>query len=149
MCRRWSEGNVTRCHRHGTIPKPVDFVGLRWGCDRSGSGETGQGGTLADVMKISPIRHTWSGDFAIGYQTVGDGTIDLLDAAPWASNLDWNWRWDHRARFLRRLGSFSRLILFDPRGWGVSDRHPPGVAPSLEDRAADMSPCSTHSISAR
>jgi len=89
-------------------------------------------------VKISPIGYTWSGDFAIGYQTVGEGPIDLVYLAPWASNLDWNWRWDHHARFLRRLGSFSRLILFDPRGWGVSDRHPPGSTPTLDDLVADM-----------
>jgi pimeloyl-ACP methyl ester carboxylesterase len=89
-------------------------------------------------MKISPIRHTWSGDFAIGYQTVGEGSVDLVYVPPWASNLDWNWRWDHHARFLRRLGSFSRLILFDPRGWGVSDRFQPGAAPSLDELASDL-----------
>lgn len=44
-------------------------------------------------MKISPIRYTWSGDFAISYQTVGEGPVDLLYLAPWASNLDWNWQW--------------------------------------------------------
>ena len=77
-------------------------------------------------VNVSPIRYTWSGDFGIGYQTVGDGPVDLIYLPPWGSNLDWNWKWEHHARFLRRLGSFSRLILFDPRGWGTSDRYPPG-----------------------
>jgi len=89
-------------------------------------------------VDISPIQYTWSGDFGIGYQTVGDGPVDLLYLPPWGSNLDWNWRWDHHARFLRRLGSFSRLILFDPRGWGTSDRYPPGGAPRLEELVDDM-----------
>jgi class 3 adenylate cyclase len=89
-------------------------------------------------VKISPIRYTWSGDFAISYQTVGDGPVDLLYLAPWASNLDWNWRWEHHARFLRRLGSFSRLILFDRRGWGVSDRFPPGQTFTLDQAVEDV-----------
>lgn len=89
-------------------------------------------------MRISPIQYTWSGDFAIAYQTVGDGPVDLLYLAPWASNLDWNWEWEHHARFLRRLGSFSRLILFDRRGWGVSDRYPPGQTATLEELVDDM-----------
>ena len=89
-------------------------------------------------MNPSPIRYTWSGEFAIGYQTIGDGPVDLLYVPPWSSNLDWNWRWDHHARWLRRLASFSRLILFDPRGWGVSDRYPPGATPSLEEHVADI-----------
>ena len=89
-------------------------------------------------MDISPIQYTWSGEFGIGYQTVGDGPVDLLYLPPWGSNLDWNWKWDHHARFLRRLGSFSRLILFDPRGWGTSDRYPPGGAATLEELVGDM-----------
>ena len=89
-------------------------------------------------MNPSPIRYTWSGDFGIGYQTIGEGPVDLLYVPPWTSNLDGNWLWDHHARFLRRLASFSRLILFDPRGWGVSDRYPPGAAPTLEEHTADM-----------
>jgi class 3 adenylate cyclase len=89
-------------------------------------------------VDISPIQYTWSGEFGIGYQTVGDGPVDLLYLPPWGSNLDWNWRWEHHARFLRRLGSFSRLILFDPRGWGTSDRYPPGGAASLEELVDDI-----------
>ncbi len=89
-------------------------------------------------MKISPIQYTWSGDFAIAYQVVGDGPIDLVYLPPWASNLDWNWQWGHHARYLRRLASFSRLILHDPRGWGCSDRFSPGQVPTLEDHVEDL-----------
>ena len=89
-------------------------------------------------MKISPIQYTWSGDFAIAYQVVGEGPIDLVYLPPWASNLDGNWQWSHHARFLRRLASFSRLILHDPRGWGCSDRYAPGQAPSLQDHVDDL-----------
>lgn len=89
-------------------------------------------------MRASPIRFTWSGEFAIGFQTVGDGPVDLVYVPGWATNLDWNWRWDHHARFLRRLASFARVILFDPRGWGVSDRFAPGRAANVDELAADI-----------
>ena len=59
-------------------------------------------------MKRSPITYTWSEEFAIAYQIVGDGPIDLVYLPPWCSNLDGNWMWSHHARFLNRLASFSR-----------------------------------------
>src|SRR5215510_2500750 len=90
------------------------------------------------TMNISPIRYTWSGDYAIAYQIVGDGPLDLVYMPPWCSNLDWNWQWSHHARFLRRLASFSRLILFDARGWGCSDRCPPGAAPTVDENVQDL-----------
>ena len=89
-------------------------------------------------MKRSPITYTWSGDFAIAYQIVGNGPIDLVYLPPWCSNLDGNWMWSHHARFLNRLASFSRLILYDPRGWGCSDRLAPGQTAELEDHVADL-----------
>ena len=89
-------------------------------------------------MKRSPITYTWSEEFAIAYQIVGDGPTDLVYLPPWCSNLDGNWMWSHHARFLNRLASFSRLILYDPRGWGCSDRLAPGQAAELEDHVADL-----------
>lgn len=89
-------------------------------------------------MKRSPVTYTWSGDFAIAYQIVGSGPIDLVYVPPWCSNLDGNWMWSHHARFLNRLASFSRLILYDPRGWGCSDRVAPGQTIELEDHVIDL-----------
>jgi class 3 adenylate cyclase len=89
-------------------------------------------------VKRLPITYTWSGDFAIAYQIVGNGPIDLVYVPPWASNLDGIWMWNHHARFLNRLASFSRLILYDPRGWGCSDRVAPGQAVELEDHVVDL-----------
>ena len=66
------------------------------------------------------IQYT-SGDPQIAYQVVGDGELDLLFAFDWASNLDLIWQHPSVERFLRRLSSFSRLIVFDTRGMGLSD----------------------------
>jgi hypothetical protein len=60
-----------------------------------------------------------SGDVNIAYQVVGDGPIDLVFVMGWVSHLDYFWAEPSFARCLRRLASFSRLILFDKRGTGV------------------------------
>jgi pimeloyl-ACP methyl ester carboxylesterase/DNA-binding CsgD family transcriptional regulator len=67
-------------------------------------------------------RYAKSGDINIAYQVIGDGAIDLVFVMGWASHLDWSWQEPSFARFLRRLSSFSRLIQFDKRGTGFSDR---------------------------
>jgi class 3 adenylate cyclase len=89
-------------------------------------------------MKRSPITYTWSGEYAIAYQVLGEGPIDLVYISPWCSNLDGIWMWSHHARFLNRLASFSRLILYDPRGWGCSDRTAPGQPVTPEEHLTDL-----------
>jgi pimeloyl-ACP methyl ester carboxylesterase len=74
----------------------------------------------------------------IAYQIVGDGPIDLLYLPGYASNLRWQWELPSYARFLERLASFSRLILVDRRGTGLSDRFSPQDLPPLEDLADDL-----------
>ncbi len=63
-------------------------------------------------------------DVHIGYQVFGEGPIDLVYSFGEVSNVDQSWELPEQARFLRRLASFSRVITFDPRGNGVSDRDP-------------------------
>lgn len=88
-------------------------------------------------MRIPPeTRYARSGDLHIAYQTIGEGPIDLVFVMGWVSHLDYFWTEPHFARFLTRLASFSRLILFDKRGTGLSDRVP-GI-PTLEERADDV-----------
>ncbi len=77
-----------------------------------------------------------SGDVSIAYQVLGDGPRDIVFVMGWVSHLDWFWEEPHFARFLRRLASFSRLILFDKRGTGLSDRAV-GL-PTLEQRMDDV-----------
>ena len=67
-------------------------------------------------------RYARSGDLWIAYQVVGDGPVDLLWAPGYLSHLEQNWWWPSYADMLERLASFSRLILFDRRGTGLSDR---------------------------
>jgi pimeloyl-ACP methyl ester carboxylesterase len=77
-----------------------------------------------------------SGDLRIAYQIVGNGSLDLVFVPGFISNLDHYWDEPTLARFLTRLASFSRLILFDKRGTGLSDRL--GSLPTLEERMDDV-----------
>jgi len=79
-----------------------------------------------------------SGEVNIAYQVVGEGPLDLVFVSGWVSNLDLMWEDASYARFLRRLASFSRLILFDKRGTGLSDRVPETDLPTLEARMDDV-----------
>ena len=67
-------------------------------------------------------RYTRSGDVHIAYQVMGEGPIDLVFVPGFVSHLEAGWLNDNRVSFFRRLASFSRLILFDKRGTGLSDR---------------------------
>jgi len=73
----------------------------------------------------------------IGYQVVGEGPVDIVFVMGWTSNIDLMWAEPSLARFLNRLASFSRLILFDKRGMGLSDRVSEDRLPSLEVRMDD------------
>jgi pimeloyl-ACP methyl ester carboxylesterase len=81
-------------------------------------------------------RYAKSGDVNIAYQVVGDGPLDLVLVPGFVSHLDLDWEEPRYAHFLRRLASFSRLIRFDKRGTGLSDR--PGGLPDLETRMDDV-----------
>jgi class 3 adenylate cyclase len=81
-------------------------------------------------------RYAKSGDVSIAYQVVGDGPIDLVLVPGFVSHLELDWEEPAHAHFLRRLASFSRLIRFDKRGTGLSDR--PGGLPDLETRMEDV-----------
>ncbi|MEE1610401.1 adenylate/guanylate cyclase domain-containing protein [Microvirga sp. CF3016] len=77
-----------------------------------------------------------SGDLRIAYQVIGQGPLDLVFVPGFISNLDLYWDEPNMAHFLSRLGAFSRLILFDKRGTGLSDRL--GHLPTLEERMDDV-----------
>jgi pimeloyl-ACP methyl ester carboxylesterase len=79
-----------------------------------------------------------SGDLHIAYQVVGKGPLDLVYVPGWVSHVDLAWEEPMLARFLTRLASFSRLITFDKRGTGLSDRVPQEELPSLEARMDDL-----------
>ena len=81
-------------------------------------------------------RYAKSGDVCIAYQVIGEGPIDLVLAPGTVSHLDLDWEIPMRADFFRRLGSMFRLIRFDKRGTGLSDR--PTEMATLEQRADDI-----------
>lgn len=89
------------------------------------------------VVPMTPrVRYARSGDVNIAYQVVGDGPLDLVFVMGWVSHLEYFWKEPSFARFLLRLASFSRLILLDKRGTGLSDRVP--ELPTLEQRMDDV-----------
>jgi DNA-binding winged helix-turn-helix (wHTH) protein/pimeloyl-ACP methyl ester carboxylesterase len=79
-----------------------------------------------------------TGDVNIAYQVMGDGPIDIVFVMGWVSHLEYFWQEPSFKRFLTRLASFSRLILFDKRGTGLSDHVPLSDLPSLEQRMTDV-----------
>jgi len=83
-------------------------------------------------------RYAKSGDVNIAYQVVGDGPFDLVWVPGWVSHLEWHWEEPSLARFLHRLASFSRLIMLDKRGTGLSDRVSLAELPTLEQRMDDV-----------
>jgi pimeloyl-ACP methyl ester carboxylesterase len=84
----------------------------------------------------APIRYARSGDVNIAYQVTGEGELDLVLVSGFVSHLDNDWAHPDSASFLDRLGSFARLIRFDKRGTGLSDRNV-GM-PDLETRMDDV-----------
>ncbi len=81
-------------------------------------------------------RYAKSKDVGIAYQVFGEGEVDLVVAFPFISNIELLWEAPPIARFLRRLGSFARVINFDRRGVGLSD--PTSGPPTLEERIDDV-----------
>lgn len=83
-------------------------------------------------------KYARSGDIHIAYQALGRGPLDLVYVPGWVSHVELAWEEPTLARFLRRFASFSRLITFDKRGTGLSDRVPNDQLPTLEERMDDL-----------
>src|SRR5215208_458082 len=83
-------------------------------------------------------RYVKSGPYNIAYQVVGEGDLDLLWIHGFVSNVELAWEEPRLASFLSRLASFSRLITFDKRGTGMSDRVSHDELPTLEERMEDV-----------
>jgi pimeloyl-ACP methyl ester carboxylesterase len=88
------------------------------------------------AVELPEVRYARSGDVNIAYAFVGDGPFDLVLVPGFISHLELDWEEPRYAHFLERLASFSRLILFDKRGTGLSDR--PAGLPDLETRMDDV-----------
>ena len=85
---------------------------------------------------LPKTKYARSGDVHIAYQISGDGPVDVVWAPGTMSHLDLDWEIPRRALFLERFSKFCRLIRFDKRGTGLSDR--PVKMATLEERADDI-----------
>ena len=97
-------------------------------------------------MSVPDTRYAKTSDgLFVAYQVIGDGPVDLLFVPGYLSNLELNWDLPAFENLLRRLASFSRLIVVDRRGTGLSDHLSPGEHPPLETLMDDMS-CVLHDV---
>jgi pimeloyl-ACP methyl ester carboxylesterase len=67
-------------------------------------------------------RYAKSGDVHVAYQVFGEGPVNLVFAPPFVSNVENYWDEPDFARWLLRLASYTRVVMFDKRGTGMSDR---------------------------
>lgn len=87
------------------------------------------------MPRLEP-RYARNGEVSLAYQVIGEGSHDLVLVLGFVSHLEAAWEEPRLAAFLRRLASFSRLLVFDKRGCGMSD---PALKPTrFEDRLADL-----------
>ncbi|MBL8814945.1 MAG: alpha/beta fold hydrolase [Planctomyces sp.] len=101
-------------------------------------GHTGNAQPASTDLQIPEVHYATSDEVSIAYQVIGSGPLDLIFVMGWVSHLDWFWKEPSFARFLRRLGDSFRVILFDKRGTGLSDRVPNDQLPTLEQRMDDV-----------
>ncbi len=137
-------GEVTRDERHRSDPEIIETVRARVYIDDG----TNNSERLSSRIHTSsqPLlatqtpetRYIQNGDVNIAYQVLGDGPVDIVFVMGWVSHLEYFWKHHLFASFLERLASFSRLILFDKRGTGLSDRVPLSELPTLEQRMEDV-----------
>jgi class 3 adenylate cyclase len=83
-------------------------------------------------------RYARAGNRYIAYQVVGDGPFDLVFLPDWVNHIDAQWEEPRNERFLKTLASFSRLVLFNPRGVGASDPVPINETPTAEHWMDDL-----------
>ena len=93
------------------------------------------GGGWSDIPET---RYARAGDVSLAYQVIGDGRCDIVLVPGLASHVEVLWEQPQWRRFVRRISSLGRFIVFDKRGTGLSDPMVPGVAPTLEQRMEDV-----------
>jgi pimeloyl-ACP methyl ester carboxylesterase len=88
---------------------------------------------------MEPIRTRYAknGDINVAYQVFGEGNVDLVMVPGFISHIENYWDEPNLARWLRKVGSFARVILFDKQGTGLSDRS--SEAPGMDERMDDVS----------
>jgi pimeloyl-ACP methyl ester carboxylesterase len=114
------------------VAAPTDIVGVTTAGSRKHITKS------EDDFEIPEVHYARSGEINIAYQVIGDAPLDVVFVMGWISHLEYFWTEPSFARFLRRLATFSRVILFDKRGTGLSDRVPLDQLPTLEQRMDDV-----------
>ena len=89
-------------------------------------------------MDVPRTHYARSGELNIAYQVFGNGSLDLVYVPGWVSHVEEAWESPDQSAFLRRLGSFARVLMFDKRGTGLSDPVPLDRLPTLEERMDDV-----------
>src|SRR5262245_56278857 len=89
---------------------------------RSGSVQDVSRAQSSMVSRIPETRYARSGDLSIAYQILGDGPRDILFIPGFVSNVELMWEVRFLAHYLERLARMGRLVFFDKRGTGLSDR---------------------------
>jgi pimeloyl-ACP methyl ester carboxylesterase len=88
------------------------------------------------MNEIPETKYARSGDVHIAYQVFGDGPMDVVVSPGWISHMEYQWEQPLLAHILRQPASYARVMLFDKRGTGLSDRTP-GI-PTLDDCMDDI-----------
>ena len=88
------------------------------------------------MERLPETRYAKSGDIHVAYQVFGEGAIDLVFVPGFISNVEVYWEDPSHARWLRRLARFARVISFDKRGTGLSDRV--STMPAMDQRMDDV-----------
>jgi pimeloyl-ACP methyl ester carboxylesterase/DNA-binding winged helix-turn-helix (wHTH) protein len=128
---------IKTAHRRGyRFVAPVD-IGA--GAEAGPSAPVERAPVVTTLAAVRPrVKYAHSGSVNIAYEVVGSGPIDLIFVMGWVSHLEYFWNEPSFARFLNRLASMARLILFDKRGTGLSDAVPVTELPTLEQRLDDV-----------
>lgn len=95
-------------------------------------------GTLARVMRLPDVAYAQSDGLSIAYRVLGRGAVDVVEVPPFIGHLEATWEEPSFVAFVERLARFARLVVFDKRGTGLSDRLPPDGEPGFERRAEDI-----------
>jgi pimeloyl-ACP methyl ester carboxylesterase/DNA-binding CsgD family transcriptional regulator len=133
---RTVESHVSALLRKLGVASRRELAGLATAYSAGAQSRDASGDTPREPAPTAPVRYVRSDGLNIAYQVTGDGPVDLVLVAGFVSHLTLDWTEPRHAHFLHRLGSFSRLIRFDKRGTGMSDR--PGSLPDLETRIGDV-----------
>ena len=85
---------------------------------------------------MDPIRYARSGDVRLAYQQYGNGPVDVLGIPPFAQNIELMWERPEYSEMFERIGRYARVVHFDERGTGMSDRG--SAVPTLDERVEDV-----------